>query len=197
VEALIAADKSAQEKIASRRQPGETFHHGWNVVTEANAGSHESMTVLKTRLLLRAGAIEFAEAYWSQLSPKLDDSGGDPYLMMAQRWVWCAFDRAVCAHMRGDDIVSFAAAQVLATAQPQIEASAAERGFQRPIRMDPRNFNRELPNAPYIGFLDPKRRPGFFRLFKPFPSTSGWRWQALRLANGFGSATPSRAKYDA
>ena len=45
-------------------------------------------------------------------------------------------------------------AAVLTRAQSKIEAAAAERHFDRPYAADPKNWNRQIPNPPYLLFLE-------------------------------------------
>ena len=68
---------------------------------------------------------------------------------MANDLAWYHFDRAVCAHMRGDDAVALADARALTALQKAVEAKAEAMGFARPRRLVDRG---EGP-APYIDFL--------------------------------------------
>jgi len=132
------------------------FRHA---VPESKAVLATSPSILKLCLLLRVGRADLAEAMAGTVGPQLsDDPNGqkqpdDPYLALARDWCWYAFDRAVCCHMRGDDIVSRDTAALLTSAHDAIEAAAAKRQYVRPRVMDPKNWNRELPNPPYVTFL--------------------------------------------
>ena len=68
---------------------------------------------------------------------------------MANDLAWYHFDRAVCAHMRGDDAVALADARALTALQKAVEAKAEAMGFAHPRRLVDRG---EGP-APYIDFL--------------------------------------------
>ena len=52
--------------------------------------------------------------------------------MLANCWTLSLFDRAVAGHMRGDDHLALASAEMLATVWPVVQAEAASRGFARP-----------------------------------------------------------------
>jgi hypothetical protein len=49
--------------------------------------------------------------------------------MLATDWTWALFDRAVCAHMRGDDRLALLDARALARIEKTIEAEGDRRGF--------------------------------------------------------------------
>jgi hypothetical protein len=75
----------------------------------------------------------------------------DPYLTWASDWAWSLFDRMVCAHERGDEKLALADARLLTSAQPQIEAECAQRGFKRQPYWDSR---RQKEPQPYLNFLE-------------------------------------------
>ena len=81
---------------------------------------------------------------------KLGDA--DPYVNWASDWAWGLFERAVCAHMRGDYGLALTSARLLASARPQIESSAEQRGFKRQ-----RTYNSpwEGKYQDYLDFLGP------------------------------------------
>jgi len=155
VAGILKADQRARDDYNQRQKNDKDifpYRRSWGVTPESEAVSFQTMTLLKPCMLLRLGETALAEDDWAQLAPQKDaDGNDDPYLMLASEWAWCTWDRAVCAHMRGDDVASLAGAKLLEAARPQIETTAAARKFKRPIAMDPNNFNRELPNPPYLG----------------------------------------------
>lgn len=140
-----AADLAADVQAAVQK-PGRSWR---SALPERYTTSHETCLALKGCLLFRLGEVELARLMWSavqfgqsldlnrlpeasQPAPqqfKLSDT--DQYLAWASDWAWGAFDRAVCAHMRGDDGLALATARLLATAQPKLEAAADQRGFKR------------------------------------------------------------------
>ena len=118
-----------------------------SALPERFTASHETCLALKGCLLFRLGEVELAKLMWSGAllgqTPDLNRPSGtdnpepvklpeaDPYLAWANDWAWGAFDRTVCAHMRGDDGLALSTARQLATAQPKLEAAADQRGFKR------------------------------------------------------------------
>ena len=125
--------------------------HPW----EGRSVSHDSPLPVKACLLLRMGEAELADKIWNrwrsglanypvpkQLYNSTEESSEnveankpylkDPYLILANCWTLSLFDRAVAAHMRGDDHLALASAEMLATVRPAVEAEAANRGFARP-----------------------------------------------------------------
>lgn len=132
-------------------------HAAWqwrNALQEKFTVSYETGLPLKGCLLLRLGEPGLAEELWAALQQANERGLGvlsrqgpstnplsatpfklaeaDPYLDWASDWAWGLFDRAVCAHMRGDDGLALASARLLTTARPRLEAEAARRGFKRP-----------------------------------------------------------------
>ena len=129
---------------------------------------------LKACLLLRLGEPALAQELWAALQQanerefsalsgqasstnplpaaqvKLPDA--DPYLDWASEWAWGLFDRAVCAHMRGDDGLALASARLLTTARPRLEAEAVHRGFKRPPSY---NSSGNENYQDYLTFLGP------------------------------------------
>ena len=76
---------------------------GWRVISVEEQTTAESRKVLRlTSLILK-----------------------DPYLVLAICWTLSLFDRAVAAHMRGDDHLALVSAETLATVWPVVEAEAA------------------------------------------------------------------------
>ena len=116
-DALAAQDRKAQDEWAKHRgESGLPFVRRYGVIPEFSAILETEMCPTKICPLLRLGEGKLAEAYWMQLAgpaqaapaaPKSEDQKereNDPYLSLAHEWAWMAFDRAVCAHMRGDDV---------------------------------------------------------------------------------------------
>lgn len=129
---------------------------------------------VKGCLLLRLGKADLATAYWLALEHRGIDfrnelarrfsstnepvstntiklSDADPYLTWASDWAWSLFDRMICAHMRGDEKLALVDARLLSSAQPQIEAECAKRGFKQQPYWDSR---RQKELQPYLNFLE-------------------------------------------
>jgi hypothetical protein len=144
-----------------------------NALPEGYTVSYESCLPIKGCLLLRLGELELAKDIWAACQiqagkgvsfdakpnvtitevdgAKLPDI--DPYVNWASDWAWGLFDRAITAHMRGDDALALASASMLATAQPKIETTAKQRGFKRQPAFSMGPWNGEYQN--YLNFLGP------------------------------------------
>ena len=128
----------------------------YGAVTETFAVSARSMLPFKAVLLLRLGEGELATTLWSQwftvvkntvpgtlpevFMPSTDklaaeesnasvEASQDPYLWFAKSWAWAQFDRALNAHMRGDDHLALVCARALVPVQAAVESEAGRRRF--------------------------------------------------------------------
>lgn len=121
---------------------------GWQFVgaSEGRSVGIATPSALKLVMLLRLGEVETVERISKVM--KLDDDS-DPYLKLANDWAWFAFDRAVCAHERGDDRLALADARLLTRIQPLVEAEAKRRGIAPP----PNYSDSRLPPGPYLSSL--------------------------------------------
>jgi len=116
---------------------------------------------IKLALLLRIGRPELAERVWAAATGRTREEIGEAkakvdltnygisYVTMANDLAWYHFDRAVCAHMRGDDAVALTDARALTALQRAVEAKAEAMGFARPDRLGGLGDG----PTPYIGFL--------------------------------------------
>ena len=111
---------------------------GYNgdAASEAQSLAPEYPSPLKTVMLLRLNRPDFARlllALWEKDVPALKDANGitrrDPYGILAKAWAWAAYDRAVCAHMRGADTLVLFDCDLLLRAQPQMEDQAKRRSY--------------------------------------------------------------------
>ena len=124
---------------------------------EKTSVATDSLLPIKACLLLRLGQNDLAAKIWNayEISLRRQNFGQeqpeDPYLMLAGDWAWALFDRAICAHMRGDVPLALVSARQLAQIQPKIEAEAAKRGFPHPNYNDSLKHDQERP---YLYFLD-------------------------------------------
>jgi hypothetical protein len=151
------ADVQAAMKNAGRQ---------WrSALPEAYEVSYETARPIKGCLILRLGDAKLAEEFWlaiqagaqrdlkamyersgvtnssAEATAKLDET--DPYLNWASDWAWDLFERAVCAHMRGDDHLALLSSRLLTSVRPKIEKETKHRGFQ------------DRESGQYLGFLDP------------------------------------------
>jgi hypothetical protein len=159
-----AGDGRADVAPKARRQGGMRAFSGFGAYGANNEGSAVNLTSLhpiRVCLLLRLGRADLAEALWAAGSgrpreadpakprPKVDLTNyGISYLSLAVDLTWFHFDRAVCAHMRGDDAIALADARLLTSLQKAVEARAEGLGFPHPQRFD----GKDQP-TPYIDFL--------------------------------------------
>jgi hypothetical protein len=160
------ADVQAATKNAGRQ---------WrSALPEAYEVSYETAQSLKGCLILRLGDAKLAEDFWlaiqagaqrdlksmydrsgvtnssDEATAKLDEA--DPYLNWASDWAWDLFERAVCAHMRGDDHLALVSSRLLTSVRPKIEAAAEQRGFKRqPTFSSPSDGKYQ----DYVNFLGP------------------------------------------
>lgn len=165
----LEADVRALEEAASalgksrRRRSDRTLSGAFFAYNRNDEGGPVGLKMLhpiEVCLLLRAGHAELAERVWAAgtgiprvrgRAPKVDLSQyGVSYLTMANDLAWYHFDRAIGAHMRGDDAVALADARMLTAFRAAAEAKADAMGFARPRDLS----NRREEPMPYIGFLD-------------------------------------------
>jgi hypothetical protein len=162
-ESVHATPKIATPTIPAKnqRQPRRGFAD-LSSNSEANAIAIESLHPIKMCLLLRLGRADLAEMIWEMGTgraaqpvrpggkPKFDlNSYGISYLSLASDLAWYRFDRAIGAHMRGDDVLALADVRALDAMAAAVETRAEQMGFARPERAVPPG---QL--APYIEFLD-------------------------------------------
>ena len=157
--ALIKADDTARAAY-TQKHPNFPYTHLEQATSEAQSLSETTLMPLKACLLLRLGEGELAQRYWTAVLagwPENMNNNGvvrtDPYLQLASDWAWSLFDRAVCAHMRGDDRLALLSARALVPMRAAIEAEAARRHFARPFKED--EHNQRILDAPYLSFLQP------------------------------------------
>ena len=159
VQALVQSDRDARAAQAKQNPTFPFVRFGGDAPPEGQSVSEKSFLPLKACLLLRAGHADLARALWDEwtavTTPGVNNGAvnlKDPYLMLASDWAWALFDRAVTAHMRGDDQLSLLSARQLTAVQPLIEAEADRRGFPKQHYYDTARQNQFQP---YLNFLDP------------------------------------------
>jgi hypothetical protein len=117
--------------------------------------SESNMAAIKVALLLRLGEGDLAEKYWNEwqapgvINQQKEDVN-DLFSTLAFNWAWSLFDRAVCAHMRGDDALALADCRNLNNVWPQLELEMGRRGFQRPSAITSEQRERD-----WFEFLEP------------------------------------------
>ena len=164
----LAADMLTLKAIGEGRGdfgPGPGFQNyrgrgdsGAGPVPEMTAVAFTSFQPIKICLLLRLGRADLAESIWAAglLPTKEEAPKSKPdlttyrvsYLTLANDWAWFQFDRAINAHLRGDDALALAGVRALVKIQAAIEAKAEEMGFAHP-----NSFDRNGKPSPYVEFL--------------------------------------------
>jgi len=134
--AAIKADKAALEDQKDRFLDMLRFNPT-SAAGEWTALTHETILPLKACLLLRIGEEELARELWSAWSDRIQDVNNNaeykekPFLVLAANWTWYAFDRALSAHIRGDDRLALLGARDLLPIQKETQAAAVKLGVQR------------------------------------------------------------------
>jgi hypothetical protein len=153
--ALLRADEELRA-TAAKQNPKFPFSRPTAYAIDEGASlSETAMSPIKVCLLLRAGETELAQKYWDAyiagMPPRTDNNDknrADPYLMLASDWAWSFFDRALCAHMRGDDKLALATCRALEPVGALIDATAAQRSFTERV-----DGAIKRPSASFVGFL--------------------------------------------
>ena len=130
---LIYPLKSSGERVNLRDdlanvQPYELRQ----ALSEPEAVSCPPRSLIGVCLLLRLGESAAAENLWraARRSPlaKTNIKRAPPLEELSSHWAWAVWDRALCAHLRGDDALALSDARQIKQLQPLIEAKAnAER----------------------------------------------------------------------
>jgi hypothetical protein len=125
--------------------------------TEQELVSANTLVALKCCMLLRLGEATLAEKLWAAWTKRdgrvlKEGSDGDPYMVFAWEWAWALFDRAVAAHLRGDDMIALHAAKLLVAFAESVPKTANQRGFKQM-----RNFG-SGQIIPYLPLRDPPVR---------------------------------------
>lgn len=129
----VRADAAVQAAYV-RDRPGEPFRRHVSAGAEPETVSPASLLPLKAALLLRLGEHALAREVWAAWTAGMQVEGNDgehlrdPLLMLAVDWLWSLFDRAVCAHMRGDDRLALASARALSGLGDHIVSAVVRRG---------------------------------------------------------------------
>lgn len=133
---ILSLQTNAQKQAS--QQDSEVFQNVGRATPEAADLSLVYPSLLHVAYLIRLGKYDAARnintaAQGSLLAAENDRQvfRRDPYLHLATLWAGAAYERAVCAHMRGDDRLTLADAELLSRATPLMEAEAAKRGYRQ------------------------------------------------------------------
>ncbi len=160
VNALEDVGRAIRKARQARSGPDEAGGFGgFGTNHEEFPVSLRGLHPIKVGLLLRVGRADLAETVWAAATGWSREAAGKAkadltnygvsYVTMANDLAWYHFDRAICAHMRGDDAVALADARFLTAFQKAVEAKAEALGFAHPRRF----FDRGEGPGPYIDFL--------------------------------------------
>ena len=112
------------------------------------------LTPAKAAMIFRFASPELA-GECAQLFPNKD-----PFLALSTGFLWDAFNRAMSAHMRGDDALADATAITLDKARKTCEAEAKARGFE----LQPTPLGEGLHST-----AEASKRESYFPFLKTFP----------------------------
>jgi len=149
VERFIANDE-ARETEQRKRGP-KAFVGRFGGIDETSYTSEKLIQQLKVVLLLRLGESALAQRAfdrWHGMDSSKDRSKvvqEDPFLSLAEDWLWAGFDRAICAHMRGDDALARLTAIRLQSGQKVLLEELKKHGSA--------DNNRRLNDREPFGFL--------------------------------------------
>ncbi len=154
IQAILSQDEKVrrrqQEQLAKRRKVDPTIPATFSIgrsksLREQSGISHETLNPLKIVILAELGEAAHAEKLWSawrqgtafsEESQKSSASHSSLWLTVTGAWVWAHFDRAVCAHARGDHVIAKASARQAAATAAQVELIANARGLKRQTAFD-------------------------------------------------------------
>jgi hypothetical protein len=150
VEAAIRSDEDVRTKWVNTNS--FPFYRFRDAKPEGYSLSATSLLPIKVCLLLRLGKTDLAEQVWAAwiagMDAKINDDSlhlADPYLMLARDWTWAMYDRAVNAHVRGDDALCWISA---------VKAESIAKSIKQEIAARP--LFRARPYAQYyLDFLKP------------------------------------------
>jgi hypothetical protein len=153
---LVAIKAADAARLACEKRHGPNsyyrFRHAW---PEGQSVAHRELLPIWTCLLLRLGEDQLARRAWQAwtvgMRPGTNNDAlhlRDPYLMLATDWTWALFDRAVCAHMRGDDRLALLSLRALLPVRKAVTTEALRRGFKEPAGV-------HGEKRPLLSFLDP------------------------------------------
>jgi hypothetical protein len=169
--------------------------------SESRSVSFESPLPIKACLLLRLGKAEWAEKLWTHWSADLrgftlkgwehyiggdeaDDANRsylkDPYLVLANLWTLSLFDRAVGAHLRGDDHLALFSIERLAAIWQTLKAAAERHGFTKasPAKSENSHYRFLLDASRARRLFSDQRRRANDRLQKSAPPVQAGDYSA-------------------
>ena len=154
--ATVKADEEARAKNAIKF-PGAGYRFR-SAISEGLAVSHSSLLPLKASLLLRLGEHLLAEQVWAAwiagMNREVNDDAlhlQDPYIMLSVDWLWARFERALCAHMRRDDVLALNEVRFLDWMQYDVANAVEKRSASWPLAYRESGSRKRA----YFAFLKP------------------------------------------
>jgi hypothetical protein len=130
VETAIKADEEARAKQASDSSIPSFRLQG--ALPESYSLSATNLLPIRVCLLLRLGKTDVAERVWAAWTVGAEQRLlPDPYLVLAFDWLWAMYDRAINAHMRGDDRMCGISALMAEAAEKTIRHEIPDRPLLR------------------------------------------------------------------
>jgi hypothetical protein len=154
-----SAEDDARALIRAMSPPAIPNKVIFDVGVQANSDEDYSLNVrwltpAKAAMIFRFAPPELAEEC-AQLFPNKD-----PFLALSTGFLWDALNRAMSAHMRGDDNQAYAAVITLDKARKTCEAEAKARGFE----LQPTPLGEGLHSI-----AEESKRESYFPFLKTFP----------------------------
>ena len=125
--------------------------------SEDSSLSETNVTAVKVLFLLRLGKGKLAQEYWAgwyalTASNEMKEDRDDPFHSLAYDWAATLLERAMRAHMAGDDGLALADCRELTRIRPELERETGRRGFSHPLGTDTSGQTEPIP---YFDFLQP------------------------------------------
>lgn len=129
---IIKADETARAEAAKRDPSFPFIRFSAACPGEAQSVSEKSMLPIKVCMLLRLGNGDLAARYWKCWKGPAAETNekSDAYRELAGALKWSVFDRAICAHMRGDDRLALLSAKQALTLKETIDKAPAAKAAE-------------------------------------------------------------------
>jgi hypothetical protein len=118
VEAVLRTERARVDKEKKDR-PGSEPHRFDMAAPEAMSISYELLAPMHAAMLARLGEGDLAARMWSAWSA--GSATEDSAKLLVVHWAWAHFDRAVVAHMAGEDAVAWESTRTLSLVEHEHE----------------------------------------------------------------------------
>lgn len=146
VDNAIKSDEEVRAKRAS--DSSMPFFRIQGALPESYSLSATNLLPIRVCLLLRLGKTDLAERVWATWTVGAEQRLlPDPYLVLAFDWLWAMYDRAINAHMRGDDRMCRISALMSEAMEKSVSQEIPNRPLLRgqPFAQDYLNCLKPLP----------------------------------------------------